>query len=103
MPPRMLRPPGPPPRMPGLMPGMNPTGPTAAAVAAAAAAAAHALNPNVLSAAPQLISRPSGSQSNSGPEPKKQGATIEAKPQIRYIYIIPTSKIIVNYSFFDSF
>lgn len=54
-PPRMLRMPGPPPNM-------------------AVQAALPLANPNVLSAAPQLINRN---------EPMKQSATISAKPQIR--------------------
>ncbi|XP_059478068.1 WW domain-binding protein 11 isoform X2 [Neocloeon triangulifer] len=64
MPPRML---GNMPRPPGVPPplGMVPPPPGA--------------NPNVLSAAPQLITRQQPTESTS----KKQGATIEAKPQIR--------------------
>ncbi|XP_063239656.1 WW domain-binding protein 11 [Bacillus rossius redtenbacheri] len=68
MPPRLLRPLGPPPRLPtGLaLPGLPPLAPAPAA-------------PNVLSAAPQLIRRGDGAPD----APKSQGATIEAKPQIR--------------------
>jgi hypothetical protein len=94
MPPRLLRPPGPPPRLPtGLpLPGLPlpnsigqitggqasvssipiPAGPTVSVTS----------NPNVLSAAPQLINR--ARVDGAAPDGKKQhGATIEAKPQIR--------------------
>lgn len=94
MPPRLLRPPGPPPRLPtGIpLPGMPlptslnqitsgqtalssipiPPGPSASVTS----------NPNVLSAAPQLINR--ARADGAAVDGKKQhGATIEAKPQIR--------------------
>ena len=65
MPPRLpMRPPGVPPGMPP--PGLPPRG----------LPPVH--NPNVLSAGPQLIARPRD-------DDKKHSATIEAKPQIRYV------------------
>jgi hypothetical protein len=96
MPPRLLRPPGPPPRLPtGIpLPGLPlptsisqitggqtsvssipiPPGPAASVIS----------NPNVLSAAPQLINRVRAD--GAATDGKKQhGATIEAKPQIRFV------------------
>ncbi|XP_069701575.1 WW domain-binding protein 11 [Periplaneta americana] len=94
MPPRLLRPPGPPPRLPtGIpLPGMplptsaNPiaSGPTALSSIPIPPGPTAPLttNPNVLSAAPQLINRTR--VEGAAAEGKKQhGATIEAKPQIR--------------------
>ncbi|PSN53399.1 hypothetical protein C0J52_03785 [Blattella germanica] len=94
MPPRLLRPPGPPPRLPtGIpLPGMplpNTNTPIAGGPTALSSipippgpAASLTSNPNVVSAAPQLINR--GRADGVAPEGKKQhGATIEAKPQIR--------------------
>ena len=94
MPPRLLRPPGPPPRLPtGIpLPGLpipnasNPIGGGPAALSSIpippGPSAPITSNPNVLSAAPQLINR--GRTDGTTTEGKKQhGATIEAKPQIR--------------------
>nr|CAD7612048.1 unnamed protein product [Timema genevievae] len=75
MPPRLLRPMGPPPRIPVgmMMPGQAPPPSTLLPPGAA--------NPNVLTAAPQLIKRGEAATPEGGKQP--QGATIEAKPQIR--------------------
>nr|CAD7266223.1 unnamed protein product [Timema shepardi] len=75
MPPRLLRPMGPPPRIPVgmMMPGQVPPPSTLLPPGAA--------NPNVLTAAPQLIKRGEVTTPEGGKQP--QGATIEAKPQIR--------------------
>ncbi|XP_021928568.1 WW domain-binding protein 11 isoform X2 [Zootermopsis nevadensis] len=94
MPPRLLRPPGPPPRLPtGIpLPGLplptstNPIsgGPTSLSSIPIPPGPSVPLtsNPNVLSAAPQLINR--ARTEGAVAEGKKQhGATIEAKPQIR--------------------
>ena len=96
MPPRLLRPPGPPPRLPTGIPlpgiplptSINPiaSGPTSLSSIPIPAGPSAPLtsNPNVLSAAPQLINR--ARAEGAAAEGKKQhGATIEAKPQIRYV------------------
>jgi hypothetical protein len=103
MPPRLLRPPGPPPRLPaGIpLPGLplpastNPiaSGPTSLSSIPIPPGPSAPLtsNPNVLSAAPQLINR--ARAEGAAAEGKKQhGATIEAKPQIRYVF-----KVIISY------
>jgi len=97
MPPRLLRPPGPPPRLPtGVpLPGIplpTPINPIASGPASLSSipippgpSIPLTSNPNVLSAAPQLINR--ARVEGPAAEGKKQhGATIEAKPQIRYVF-----------------
>ncbi|XP_046994965.1 WW domain-binding protein 11 [Schistocerca americana] len=97
LPPRLLRPPTAlPPRMglPGMAGLPPPTAGQLGAVSVPVSAApppgapppAVAATPNVLTAAPQLINRAGGAAGAQGgaADPKKpQGATIEAKPQIR--------------------
>ncbi|CAB3382192.1 Hypothetical predicted protein [Cloeon dipterum] len=75
----MRMPPGMPPGMPGRMMGNIPRPPGIPPPLGMVPPPPGAGNPNVLSAAPQLISRQQTVESTS----KKQGATIEAKPQIR--------------------
>ncbi|XP_066992158.1 WW domain-binding protein 11 isoform X2 [Anabrus simplex] len=90
IPPRMLRLPGPPPRLPtGLpLPGMPlpvsgvPSPLTTITVPAGPTTTAPTATPNVLTAAPQLIDRAREGAAADGTK-KQQGATIEAKPQIR--------------------
>lgn len=89
IPPRMLRIPGPPPRLPsGLaLPGLPlPTsaGPAPLTTIQIPTTGNAALaTPNVLSAAPQLINRTRADIGAPDTVKKQQGATIEAKPQIR--------------------
>jgi len=97
MPPRLLRPPGPPPRLPtGVpLPGIplptviNPiaSGPTSLSSIPIPPGPSAPLtsNPNVLSAAPQLINR-ARAEGPAAEGKKQHGATIEAKPQIRYVF-----------------
>lgn len=72
---RPLMPPGPPPGLPPRLPiRMQQVAPRMIRLPGPPALGAQLLQPNVLSAAPQLINRS---------ESAKQGATISAKPQIR--------------------
>jgi len=94
MPPRLLRPPGPPPRLPTGIPlpgiplptSINPiaSGPTSLSSIPIPPGPSVPLtsNPNVLSAAPQLINR-ARAEGPAAEGKKQHGATIEAKPQIR--------------------
>lgn len=97
MPPHLLRPPGPPPRLPTGIPLPGLPLPTSTNANASVPTSLSSIpippgpsapltsNPNVLSAAPQLINR--ARAEGTAVEGKKQhGATIEAKPQIRYVF-----------------
>ncbi|KAK7792647.1 hypothetical protein R5R35_005106 [Gryllus longicercus] len=89
IPPRMLRLPGPPPRLPSGLPIPGLTLPTSAgptpltSIQIPSTGSAALATPNVLSAAPQLINRTRTEAGTTETPKKQQGATIEAKPQIR--------------------
>lgn len=72
---RPLLPPGPPPGLPPRLPIRMPQMPPRMIRIPGPPSLSQMVQPNVLSAAPQLINRADGS--------KQQGATISAKPQIR--------------------